>query len=888
MLILNAADLSPYAGDSVPYSAIASSITTTPIDTFILGQPESPSVQPVILQVTGGGSGVQTFNAPLGTQRVDTVSYGTESFSAAVDPSDPQPGEFVFNSLTLQLTLNPSIPLTPGRSLLVQTVDPSAVLTEYLLTANDSLPDIFYKYNITGALAWSCGWEENPKGAFELITDWATADALEAELIPKVTQLEIFGIGFQVDSLTITKRSPLQNPNLEARVNVQLRGKWEDYLEEQVVLDSLNGTSSGSRTIRGNTTVQAIAAKVGAVATLPSNRIEAPRKSGEEEIVSLQEVFEGNLRHNGCFARYSSAGAIEAVKLDAVQIHNVSYNDLYNTELEIQINASPRALDFKNGRLEWGERVQLASTFAEDTQGNGAESLVVRWRQKPVDRQVIPTGSSDIDSPPGNIKDLIDASFVFDNGGPVKEQTITTTENGAIVRQEYVKKGFAAVAHLHLYNRSTDSNGKTIWTPRSPSLIPTFWQTVETWAADYLYSPDGWLMEIVLTGWRLLRLQSESSNESLEAWVQWNKATDPTKQAKALIKLQSYEYNTVPVIERTVYQTRLLRQHYNDIAPQPTEENEYLVPEINEDGTLNAARFSGSLETTVEREEVNGKPYLRIRQKVPVPGWADPRFCTQEISKKSAFLSRKNPDSTDKKPLPDLTSGEDKELEKMLFVPDYRYQDRTGTYAGETYLTYERLQTQKEAGFARTARETNEAQEKGRPGEHTRKEEFYEKIDPTEGDRPVDEYEYIISTTDYEDDRIVGETASYPYASTFEQAMVGLQTDLEINNTRDTKNTSAELRHALAMQEGDLVNLEGHGQWRVLNYSKSLAILAPGVFQPGRMSLDLGYRIKAPAIALTKRLKPQPTTETTSSSTGEISSPGYLIQGVQRGNSQGV
>lgn len=879
MLTLDAAALSPYVGDTVPYSAI---VGANPVDTFPLGYGDSPVATPTTLTIAADTTQPVTFTLPVGTLRVDSVTYGDQTYTAATAPP-PQPGEFLFNSLTGQITIAPLTSFTAGLSLLIHTVDPNAVLVEYLLTTTQTLPDIFFKYEIKGAIAWSCDWEGQPSGTFELLCDWATADALENELIPKVTFLDIFGIGFQVNTLTIVKRSPLEAPNLEATVTVQLRSKWEAYLEESVVLDVANGSTGGGRTIRGDTTVQAIAAKVGAVTVLPANRIQAPRKAGEEEVVSLQEVFEGNLRHNGCFGRYSSADAIEAVRLDAVQVHNIAYADLYNTELEIQVNANPRALDFKNGRLEWGERVSLSSTFLEDTQGNSATELGIYWRQKPVSRQVTVTGSDTLNTPPTNIKDLIDPSFVFDNGGPVKEQTITSTENGAIVYQVYTKKGFVAVAHLDLYTRS----GNT-WSPRSASIISALWRTIEYWVAAYAYDNDtGYLGAITITGWRLVRLQNESNNESLDAAVAHEKASagsDPAKQAKALAKLQAYEFQAVPLTDNTRFAIQKFRQNYGDIPPQPTEEQELLVPEFNVDGSLNPIRFTGN-ETTLAREEINGIPYLRIKQQIPVPGYADPCFAVAEVSKKMCFLSRYNPDSTAKKPLPNLTTGEDKELERRVYVGDYRNQDRSGSFEGESYLQYERLQSQKDASFARTARETTEEQQKGRPGEHTRKEMFYEKVDPTAGEKSGDEFEYVISTTEVDDDRIVGETASYPYASTFDQAIVGLQTDLEITNTRDTKTTSIELRHALALREGDIINLEGHGQWRVLSYSKSLAIMAPGVIQPGRMGVELGRVVTAPPIAVTKKLIPKPPED--DSDTQPIE-PGALTTGIIRGNTTGA
>lgn len=879
MLTLNAAALSPYAGNSVPYSAIATDTPAPGADTFKLSAPAGGSVQPVILQVTGGGAELQTFNAPLGTQRVDRVTYGSETFTAAANPSNLQPGEYVFNSLSLELTIYPTSPLIAGRSLLVQSVDPAAVLTEYLLAADYALPDIFYRYPVVGVLTWSCGWEEHPSGEFELITDWATADALEDELIPQVTELEIYGVGFQVADLTIIKTSPLENPNLEARVNVQLRGKWESYLEEKVVLDAPNGTAGGARTIRGNTTVQAIAAKVGAVATLPPNRIKAPIKPGEAEDVTLQDVFEGNLRHNGCFARYSSAGAIEAVKLEAVATHQVAYTDLFNQKLEIRSSANPRAFDFKNGRLEWGERA-TRKIEGEDTQGNREELLTPQWRLKRPDRRIEPVGSPRPDIPPADLVNAIDTSLIFDGGGPIKERTITHTENGAITKQTYEKWGVVAIACYDLYYRVS-----TGWYKIQPLNPAAFWQKVEEWEANYFYDHStGYLTGGECHGSRLLRLKSESKNESCGAYDEWFKANDQTRPKKRK-QLDFYEFSVRPLYEESAYKLDKFRNHYRDMPPRPTEEAEIFFPEFNADGTRSNVFVGSAYDVKVSREEKDGEPWIRIKYRVPVPGWVDPRFCAEEVNKRSCFMSAPDPDSSLLEPRPDLVAGEYRDLDRRLNVPDFRYQDRSGSYIAENFIEYTRLQTQKDVGFARAAKETVEEQQKGRPNEHTKKEKIYEKVDPTEDEPDPDEWEWVISTAAVEDDRIVGDTASYPYASTYQEAMTGLVTDLEINNTRDTKLTAVELHHALMTREGDLLNLEGHGAWRVLSYRKSLAILAPGVIQPGRMQLDLGKRISGTAIAVTKRLKPKPPPEDSDSLDGEPLDGGNLLAGYPgRGN----
>jgi hypothetical protein len=861
-----------------------------PAATIALGLPSAAVMAGAI--AVAGGNQVQTVSVEANS-RIERINYGGEIYTLAQDPNSLQPGEYSYNSATGAIQIRPRSQFVSGHSLRVEISNPASVLVEYELSAAAGLPDIFQRYNLTGAVAWGCDWEGQPQGQFELICDWATADELEQQLIPLKTSLTLFGIGFEVAGLQITKRSPLECPQLEARVTVSLRGQWERYLEERVMLDTATPSGqqpSGGRTIRGDTTIQQIAAKVGAVAIAPANRIEAPRQAGQGQEVTLQEAFEGNLRHNRSFARYSNPSQIEAVRLDGVKTHTVPYSELYNTALEISINAYPRALEIKNGRLEWGSAAPLASNFLEDTQGAAQQNLPLQWRVLPPARLITITGSIDMD-PPVDVVDLVDSSFVFDNGGPTRERSLVWTENGATMREQLIKKGFAAVAHSELYNRSVDGNGRPNWTPRSAAILPSLWKTIEQLETEYLYdSQTGYLLEIVTRGWRLGRLQSESSNESLQAWDDWNKTGDQEKKNKKLILLNSYDYYPIPVYERTVYYARPYRAHYWDIPPRPTEEYLQLVPEFDEQGNLNPLRIATvGQPREVTRQEINGKSYLEIPIQVPVPGWTEPQFCLTELNQRSCFLSRPHPESTPKDPKPDLATGEDRRQEKYIYVGNFRDRPRqSGAYQiAETYQEYEHLQTQKDGGFKRAAREVTGSQNAGRPGEHTRKETIYEKIDPSDTGEGQPVYEWVINTVAGEDDRIIGDTASYPYARNFQEAIAGLETDLEITNTRDTKTVSVEVPYA-PIQEGDLIQLEGHGLWRVLNYSKAIAILAPGVLQPQRMTLDLGKVITAPAIAVERRLVPQEGEQQTENLNPLAMAANPLLGVASRGNRNGV
>lgn len=873
----------PYLNGSLTAIAQDEQWRSPPVSVFRLGvDPDSALDSTLITAVVSGNEA--TFTAGSTIQRIEQIEQDGVIYTLAADPLNPVAGEFVYDSITgaVRVISGGQMPTTP---LQVISAEPLNVMAADLPISDLALlPDIFAQFELTGDVTWSSDWEGHPTGSFELVCNWAAADVLEQTLIPQRTSLMMFGVGFEVAALSITKESPLTNPALEAKVSVSLRGKWERLLGEEVVLDSASATASGvttgnatigaavpvgGRTIRGNTTVNAIAALIGVPLQFPPTLIPAPTESGNETILSLSQAIEDSLRHHGCFADYSQNQGVRSRSLKDTPIHVVSYFDLVDPEFEIGVNAYPRAFDYKNSPLDWGQAAG-DRVSGEDTQGK--QQKPPQWRQQPPKRELVTTGAPTLDAPSDidtRTKSGGSGSYVFDNGGPTREQKTVYTENGAMVRQSSVKMGFAAVACDDLYSYDA-STGK--WT-ESNGLLGT-WMVIERLETTYTYDGStGYLINISTTGSRKTRLKKEGSNESLAAYSAWIKATENAPKAKKAALLGFYRFKDVAVTEETVFRTERLRDYFNDVPPGPTEEWQVKEPKLLPDGRLNPATMTNGF--GVSRKEVveNGITYVLINAKIPVPGYTEPQFCSLEVSRKYSFISAPDPDSTEKKPLPDLVSGEDKEVERAIYVrvgKNTTTKDTGALIETDTYIEHERIQTRKDSKFGRTALESTQQQNKGRPGEHTRYQKQYEKIDPeaendNKGNLP-NELEYRISTLPIDDIRLVGGGQSYDYANSLGQALTGATTDFEINNTRDTKTTKIEVSWALGagIEPGDRINLEGHGLWRVINYAKGLEILTPGQAKPKTVELSLG---KIPA-------EPQMTVQTIAKASENGQSPG--------------
>lgn len=834
---------------------------------------------PVTIPTTS--TALQTISVAA-AETIQFVLYDSQSYRPAVNSADIQPGEFVYHSLVQMLEIRPRVSFVAGRSLQLITLDPQAVLTEQLITDVTGLPDIFTRYDLKGVVEWSLDWEGQPSGGFELLCDWATADALITELIPNVTQLEMFGIGFQVSSLKIVKRSPLQNANIEAAlaafmrgdrdfvsqeylqdlnieagVSVSLRGKWESVLDDQVVIRS-GDAQGGSRTIYGNTTVAAIGQKLGTTISMPPTFIQAPAEQGQDSIVSLGEVFEGNLRHNGCFADYGYPDSIRAVPLNAVPTHAIGFSDLFDEALDIQVNAYPRAFDYDNARLEWGGAVPLASTFLEDTQGKASQEAPPAWRQQPTEVREFVIGAPSLRCPI-EITQIKDLSMTFDNGGVTREQTYIRTENEAVIREQLIRYGFAYIGYLDLFS-SLATDNKQNWVRTPISSPASYWVPIEDVTTTYLYDEStGYLKSVSSRGWRLTRFRKEEpggdgSMESLDAYFQWYASTlsesGADKRQAYLILLDAFEYFRLPVNEDTYFGTSRYRSKYSDIEKRPTEDYVITVPEFNSDGTRSDIRLSGEV---TGRTDINGVPHLQIKQKVNVPGWVDPEFCELEASRKTSFARLPNPEHKPATPRADLATGEDKEYEKKLYVPSYQ---RSEEGRGETFWQFEKIQTQKDGGFSAGAKERTETANKGRPGEHTRKETKFAKIQPGEPeDDDRDDVEYQLTTTTVTDSALVGATLSFDYARNYGEALLGAQTEFAIANYRGTRSLTVNVPSTFPGRPGNRIALEGHGYWRIVSMNQRRTILAPQTLQPSPVELSLVYEVDLPTLQITRAPK---------------------------------
>lgn len=155
---------------------------------------------------------------------VAVVHHNGFTFTPALEPADPQPGEFVFVVATGQLTItfDSTYHLIPGLALQILggvEAIPTDYVDPYLFTALFNLP-------VYGAISWTLGTENQPSGSLVAVANGDTISDVR-QRFKKGTEITFAGIGFYVSSYKEKLKSLKQHPGKSYEIQVSLSGKWE-------------------------------------------------------------------------------------------------------------------------------------------------------------------------------------------------------------------------------------------------------------------------------------------------------------------------------------------------------------------------------------------------------------------------------------------------------------------------------------------------------------------------------------------------------------------------------------------------------------------------------------------------------------------------------------
>ncbi|MEM9904321.1 MAG: hypothetical protein AAF921_04770 [Cyanobacteria bacterium P01_D01_bin.44] len=202
---------SPYLPDSVAPESVAGAIalripgTPPQVGQTVSVEPEQPEVftgrenlSEVVIPDSIGPE-YTTFINPADFVTASRVSSNSVSWSPATDVANPQPGEFIHNPYTQQVTIytGDAHPFVADQVAQVigtkrATVSSDAVLTE--------LHKLFQQLPIKEC-EWSLALEEHPSGSLTIEATGGNVEAIKSALAPG-TELTLYGIGFRVGGTT--------------------------------------------------------------------------------------------------------------------------------------------------------------------------------------------------------------------------------------------------------------------------------------------------------------------------------------------------------------------------------------------------------------------------------------------------------------------------------------------------------------------------------------------------------------------------------------------------------------------------------------------------------------------------------------------------------------
>lgn len=804
---------------------------------------------------------------PEDWQGISAIASDGQIFIPANDIESPQPGEYIYNPYTNTIKV-----YGPHQNSLVLYGQLEQVLIAPV-PVSEPFPGAFTSIPIQGKFTIGRSIEQHPTASFDFETNLSKS-FIQNLFVPGL-EIDIYGIPFRINNISIDEQPRSKFPGSRQKVSVSFGSKWENYLGEPIFLrdDGTNNITSnndpecvagyqGAVQRNSTTTIQKLLKKVGIpyigpdLATVPI-ATDAPR----DTVVNLGSLIDERLRVKNSFIRWSNANGVEVVNINALRTWVYSENKIlsevkssydaitktskrrlilssinpqqfnldtfpnipevpnYNIISELSTN-----LGFEYANAELSTNF-TSSTSSQNERTQGASTP--RYTKKDIQRKDKIDGDKTANIPLKGVKRIQAMSLCNDSGGETKGLTITTTENGTIVKIVDELWGFIFTARDIFDYSKKRLDGDPL----------NYWQLIKKTTTDYVYDYiTGYLLYEIQYGYNTVRFKQESGNlpETLKL---------PTIHPEFYL----YEFFSLPIIGRTSYVLTLIPEYSTDGAYQ-------IVKVCNRDG-------SSSM-----------KPLYN-------PDYAPPYYVSYQRQESSSFKSTTNPKSTQKLPLPDIYIGEDSGFEASVEITKAEYQEitigfedgyplvkRGKVITPQTYRKYIKKFKAQGDNIGKSLEDISTEYGEGDPPTHQRRSPQYELENATppeskksSGVEP--KYRYLLQTEGYFPTDPINGSENFPLAKNIDEAIIAAKCKLTIENGRSGIKENLDIPLNLMMAEGDKFNYYCNGQLRqrlVLNVTHNFNILGEINGVPkvtATTSLGLG-RWLSPTLKYTKTLIP--------------------------------
>jgi hypothetical protein len=739
----------------------------------------------------------------------DLITTTNGTFTLAKDINNPVNGEFIY--------INNKVVIYSAVNLINVTVFSSPIVNSLRIPTINGLAGLPVLSNIT----ISESFQDHPTASISLVTS--------VNYIAQVRSL------FRVSSLfNLSKYQFVVNSYNEElssdddilRVNINLRGKWDNYVNYPIALNNTTDINNNFQDpecsidateiakTKKYVTINEVAAKSGARITGIEGTVIVD-KSDNNATVTLGSLINEYLDINSAFVDYNKPDVIVCRKLNAVTSWTYNsdkilsnFNTTINRNLPLPINGSYGSI---NNNISYTSLVpttitnRVTSLTAENTfiipyptiynyttpdNFNDAGNIVIEEatkdiqskfeNRKPVKRTYI-KGDLDAATCPSNITRLKTLDLNHDKSGVTKTIIDITEEDNNPISEVTRRYGFAYTS----WDITLISGGSI----ELDSAATNWWTLIEETKTTYNYdNKTGYLLGYDLTGRKLIRANIEGDDRYTQEYqLAVNDGETPSSADTATYN--TYQFKFVRVTGAKRYELAQHRDYYRQFGQQSK-----FIKQCNKDGSSSY---------------------------VADPTYIEPMFVIAEAEQYSCFLSVDNPLNLERSqsyPVePPLTSGQETYNRTFLKIlpskNSAKQQNFRSDYQGEdTYISYTSNFTSQDPGFRAVTEETSSSTNTGIPPVHTRKPPKYELIEPKkEEDKVTNNYRYVYWTTPYTGG--YPRTGSYNFdkAKNISEVTAAVNNQLRIDDIRNTLTSTMTIPYNDSITTGDKVTVIFNG-----------------------------------------------------------------------------
>lgn len=764
---------------------------------------------------------------PAGVELVTSAIVGSRSYSLSKTPSAPQAGEFTFNPRTGELRV---YPVGAVSGLLSYTGLSSEVESEGVPTTDiaSPYPGFFAEWNIEGSISISRSFRGHPSASLRFTAQAAYESTVRAAL-KNGNSVQMYGVGYLVQSLRIVELSPRKYPQRLIFVEVNLQGRWDSRgntarspLDKALKLKKLSSN--------GKTSVSRLFGASGVGYAGPAIDIKVPNDTPSEAAVTARSELESRAIVALGFPYYSNPGAVEVRRWGGTPVHFLSDADILSGELIFDLPGHAAVFEGVQLTDEYNNvELTLDSEALGDT---GQDELLTLYEGDPFPE--IPPRYADVEPGQPRVKiTLRDPSMAYP-GGKTKTQKKVTYLNGSVLEEEEEVYGFL-FSSVDVYNVFLVTDGVAARYATANDLFfiyDQYWEKVRQVRTTYHYNAETrYLERIERRGWEKARFKQEGA--SLEA-VEFKK--------QYVQALADGDLATADELEDIImmFQYPGKAAAYDQGFPNPADSQRAVFLPVEDTTEYALVPFSAHYEDAKkdDSEDEDVEP--------------EPMFCKLETRSDNSYMLVSDPESTPEDERPPLSTG--KKFQDVRSI-EIVYPQPGGKQSPEIYREIQATSNAQGAALRNVLNTSYYREMKGRPGVHTQLEKYQKDSNTPAPAEDYSKYKFLLNSYGAESDAD-GSSISFPGVADPETGRRVAECALSILNSEKAESISLQVRHNFNYSEGDLIAWRGYF-WVIFSIQDNQKIQRQNgqpKIQSESFELKLG-RLFKPPVTMRKVLK---------------------------------